>query len=128
MLNSRQVKKLLHGAILYQDGKVIGRISICRRSSSSLDTDCVYFCQNVEDGRTIASEKLGFTKFKILDPLYDFTTSFNSFGAKLESNNQELIDLLNTESSWVFTSHESLKQTRITSILLQHQATLYDFV
>lgn len=128
MLKHEQIKKLLHGAILYQDDYIIGRISVCRRTDYAREYDCVYFCQEIEAGSTIATETLGFTKFKILDPLDHFVNNCNTLIVELGSNNKALIEYLNDLSQYVFNSYDTVRRAKITGIILQHQATLYDFV
>lgn len=128
MLTQELAKELIHGALLFQDDNIIGRISVCRRANSPREDDCVYFCQEIEYGTTVATEKLGFTKFKILESLPDFTNICNTLRIKLESNNKVLIDYLNDLSKYVFDSDATIRRAKITGIILQHQATLYDLV
>lgn len=128
MLTNRDVKKLLHGAILYQGDKIIGKISVCKRSSSHFLEDCVYFCQNIENGNTVAENRLGFTGSKILFPLKDFTHKCNTLMVKIESNDRDLIHIINRQSCIAFNQSYTIRSSRITNIILQHQATLYDFV
>lgn len=128
MLTQELAKKLIHGALLFQDDNIIGKISVCRGNGYPRQYDCVYFCQDIESGLTIATEKLGFTKFKILESLPDFVNICNTLRIKLESNNKVLIDLLNDLSEYVFDSKVTVQRAKITGITLQHQATLYDFV
>lgn len=128
MLTNKRVKKLLHGAILYQGDKIIGRISVCKRRSSHLLEDCVYFCQNIENGNTVAEDRLGFTGSKILSPLSNFTHKCNTLRVEIESNSMDLINIINRHSRIIFRHGDTIRKSQITNIILQHQATLYDFV
>lgn len=128
MLTNEHVKKLLHGAILYQGNEVIGKISVCRRSNSYYLNECVYFCQNIENGNTVAEDRLGFTGSKILCSLQMLTDKCNTSIVKIESGDRDLIHFINRQSCVIFSQSCTIRSLRVTNIILQHQATLYDFV